>query len=271
MMSQEAPLLVPDSSNPTGTVEERFRELLFCRTFEIDSCRSLAYSLSLKKLSVIDSTLSFKYPRGVRGGMLCDEPGLGKTISMLAIILKSIGASTVALKRQDTCNQGPEMKGLRSPSSRRRSVSHLTLLSSKTTLILAPDSLLTHWRDQINLHVNISLALKVFVDFDFSQPLPPAEELAKFDIVITAFRYLVDETTLTNNRRLSSEWSHGKPTCKLDEKKRPTFEEEFQGDIHTSIYITPKKSSKRASSVVISPDQQTNGHISELLKIHWLR
>lgn len=188
MMRQESPLPVPHSL-PTSTVEETFRESLFHRRYELTSSLNLVYSLSQKTLTPLDPRFTSQYPRGVRGGMLCDEPGLGKTITMLAIILKSIGASSQPLRNMDPPCQSPELKGLRSPRSRRRSVSHLALLPSKTTLIITPDSLLNHWRDQINLHVNISLALKVFVDTDATLEIPTAEELAKYDIVITTYRY----------------------------------------------------------------------------------
>lgn len=35
--------------------------------------------------------------RRARGGLLCDEPGLGKSITLMAVILRSLGTRTVPL------------------------------------------------------------------------------------------------------------------------------------------------------------------------------
>lgn len=197
-MRQEAPLPPPYSPFPGLNLEEEFRESLFHRIYELDGSsppQSLMYSFSLKQLQLLplsgltaEKNISFQ--RGVRGGMLCDEPGLGKTITMMAVILKSIGAETPPLKKMESNVEISERMGLRSPSSRRRSISHMTLLSSKTTLIISPDTLLTHWRDQINLHINVALKLKIFIDSDWNLPLLPAEEISQYDIFITSFRSL---------------------------------------------------------------------------------
>lgn len=79
---------------------------------------------------------------------------------------------------------------LRSPSARRRSLTQNTFISSKTTLIVAPDSLINHWRDQINLHINPHLKLKIFLDENLNQPLPPATEISRYDIFLTSFRLI---------------------------------------------------------------------------------
>jgi SNF2 family DNA or RNA helicase len=290
MMQQEAPLPPPSSHFSGLNTEEEFRESLFHRIYEIDGCantssppQSLVYSFSLKKLQLLPlsgntAARNMSYKRGVRGGMLCDEPGLGKTITMMAVILKSIGAETLSMMKIESNVELSERKGLRSPSSRRRSISHMTLLSSKTTLIISPDTLLTHWRDQINLHINVTMKIKIFVDLDLSLPLPSAEDIAQFDLFITTFRSILSLSsrasfTPTLPRRLSNEWSHGKPQCKLDEKKGKTFEEEFQGDLSASIFISPNKQKSRphSSSSFQQQPQQHMSHLSELLKIHWLR
>jgi hypothetical protein len=200
MRSQEAPIPDPPTLFPNLNLEERFRESLFRRAFDGDPAVPVThqveqplvvYSLSLRKLCLCSPNLETASPfqRGVRGGMLCDEPGLGKTITMLAVILRSIGSRTEpeAVTSAPT-SELSERLGLRSPSSRRRSVSRSSLLPSKTTLIIAPDTLLSHWRDQINLHINLSMRLRIFIDSDLSAPLAPAEEIARYDIFITTFR-----------------------------------------------------------------------------------
>jgi hypothetical protein len=275
MRTQEAPLPDPPAAFPALSLEERYRESLFRRTFPGDSYQpnqpGVAYSLSLKKLSLSPPNTMSPFQRGVRGGMLCDEPGLGKTITMLAVVLRSIGTRTEP--EAGSSVSAPDLSerhGLRSPSSRRRSVSRSSLFPSQTTLIIAPDTLLSHWRDQINLHVSVSLRLKIFIDSDLSAPLAPAEEISKHDIFITTFRSVNPPPTplLSSHgalcRRLSTEWRQGKPKCKLDEKRRQTFEEEFQGDEHVPVFLSPRKPTPAASAERVR-------HLSELLRVYWLR
>ena len=153
----------------------------------------LYYSISKKQLIHLASYQENQFQRGVRGGMLCDEPGLGKTVTMLAVILKSIGAMSTNQIDLDPTNDiiySPQRMNLRSPS-RRRSLVQNNLILSKTTLIVTPDSLISHWRDQINLHINPTLKLKIYLDDDLTKSLPSAQEIAQYDIFLTCFRFFI--------------------------------------------------------------------------------
>jgi hypothetical protein len=41
----------------------------------------------------------------VKGGLLCDEPGLGKSVTLLAVILKSLGNKTTGQPDMGKCNK----------------------------------------------------------------------------------------------------------------------------------------------------------------------
>ena len=79
------------------------------------------------------------------GGMLCDEPGLGKTITMLAVILRRIHG------------------GSSSTSAR-----------SSPALIVVPEALRNQWAAQIDTHLSPALleSRTIFVDDDIRRPLP---------------------------------------------------------------------------------------------------
>ncbi|KAE9227540.1 hypothetical protein PF005_g4674 [Phytophthora fragariae] len=100
------------------------------------------------------------------GGMFCDEPGLGKTITMLALILRTKGQTT---DNTPVDTRGPSGRvnrpGLRSARSRGRSVGVEDLVSSGASLIVVPDPLVEHWKYQVETHVDPG-ALRVFVDPD---------------------------------------------------------------------------------------------------------
>ncbi|GLE10139.1 hypothetical protein PINS_up022134 [Pythium insidiosum] len=156
------------------------------------------------------TSLSAFTARDVRGGLFCDEPGLGKTITMLALILRTKGQQSDP--SQLTSMPDPESNAdtgrrLRSANSRRRTINPEKLLRSATTLIVVPNPLVEHWRYQIKTHVQRGMLTVYVDDAEGKRPMPSAEELASYDVVITSFT------------RLANEWKYGRPTSALEERR----------------------------------------------------
>ncbi|KAL0937742.1 swi snf family dna-dependent atpase [Colletotrichum truncatum] len=99
-----------------------------------------------------------------KGGILADDMGLGKTISVLSLM-----------------------------------VSHKPEKSPKTTLIVAPLSLIRQWEDEIKKKIKSSHALSVHV-YHNTQKIK-ATELMKFDVVLTTYGTLVSE-----KKKLANWW-----------------------------------------------------------------
>ncbi|KAF1793560.1 P-loop containing nucleoside triphosphate hydrolase [Phytophthora cactorum] len=174
--------------------------------------------------------------RDACGGMFCDEPGLGKTITMLALILRTKGQTT------DNTPVEPgggytARPGLRSSSSRGRSVNAEDLVSSGASLIVAPDPLVEHWKYQVEAHVAPG-ALRVFVDPGVEHKLPFNIDLAEYDVVITSFS------------RLAREWRLHRPTSALEARMPDRYG--FEG---------PQRYA----------DGTLRGNVSSLLTVHWVR
>ncbi|KAE9227576.1 hypothetical protein PF002_g13789 [Phytophthora fragariae] len=172
------------------------------------------------------------------GGMFCDEPGLGKTITMLALILRTKGQTT---DNTPVDTRGPSGRvnrpGLRSARSRGRSVGVEDLVSSGASLIVVPDPLVEHWKYQVETHVDPG-ALRVFVDPGVERRLPLNIDLAEYDVVITSFT------------RLAREWRLHRPTSTLEERMPERYG--FEG---------PQRYA----------DGTLRGEVSSLLTVHWVR
>lgn len=112
-------------------------------------------------------------PNLIRGGMLADDMGLGKTIQMIALI-----ASKPAINLDSTY--------------------------SKTTLIVAPLSVLENWVDQINMHVKKgSLSYYVFHGIDRNND---PEFLKNHDIIITTYAILAQSDIKERSGLFAIKW-----------------------------------------------------------------
>ena len=95
-----------------------------------------------------------------RGGFYCDEPGLGKTVTVLALVLRTRGAMAEvppdAVAREAPAKGPPAwydvqlsqraaVRGAALPPPRR-------FVCTRATLVVVPGNLITHWREQAALH-----------------------------------------------------------------------------------------------------------------------
>ena len=147
-----------------------------------------------------------------------------------------------------------------------------SLYPSAATLIIVPNPLLKHWRDQIKMHIDFKYCSNkiplicvhsnrglspskervidlcqvrkthypmAFVDEGTTSPLPPADFLSMFLIVITT------------SKRITSEWKYGSAEEELSHESRG--------------------SSKRTNYRSFFNDVATSPPPSPLLKVYWLR
>ncbi|KAG6037663.1 hypothetical protein E4U41_004889 [Claviceps citrina] len=110
-----------------------------------------------------------KRGRVPKGGLLADDMGLGKTLQSVALILtnRKPGEGSAGWKKQYE-----EVE--------------------KTTLVVAPLSLIRQWEQEIADKVESSHGLKVLVHHG-PQRTKDAKQLAKHDVVVTTYQILVSE------------------------------------------------------------------------------
>ncbi|GBC29593.2 swi snf-related matrix-associated actin-dependent regulator of chromatin subfamily a member 3-like 1 [Rhizophagus irregularis DAOM 181602=DAOM 197198] len=112
-------------------------------------------------------------PNLTRGGILADDMGLGKTIQTIALI-----ASKSAINLDSTY--------------------------SKTTLIVAPLSVLENWVEQINTHVKKG-SLSYYVFHDSNRNNDP-EFLKNYDIIITTYTILAQSNIKERSGLFAIKW-----------------------------------------------------------------
>ncbi|KAK3699266.1 SWI/SNF and RSC complex subunit Ssr2 [Vermiconidia calcicola] len=106
-------------------------------------------------------------PESVRGGILADMMGLGKTLSILALITNTLDEARAFGETWPPNDMGDVER------------------NAKATLIICPKSVLSNWAEQVKLHTRPD-RLKVFT-YHGSNRTQDLEELAKHNIVLTSY------------------------------------------------------------------------------------
>lgn len=132
--------------------------------------------------NVITGHETLNKPNAVSGGILADMMGLGKTLSILALISDTRDAS----RSFGHTEPSPELK--RDTTIKR---------NAKTTLIVCPKSVMSNWEEQIRLHTR-GLKYYSYHGTNRSQDL---DFLARQDIVITSYNTVGAEFVDANRRR----------------------------------------------------------------------
>lgn len=128
-----------------------------------------------KYYNVITGVEERSKPPEVLGGILADMMGLGKSLSMLALVVSSLDAAE-AWAAKEPPPSGSE-SGL--------------LLNSKTTLLVSPLSTIANWEDQIKQHVaEVSLSYYIYHGNGRTNDV---FELADYDLVITTYSVVSSE------------------------------------------------------------------------------
>jgi SWI/SNF-related matrix-associated actin-dependent regulator of chromatin subfamily A3 len=105
-------------------------------------------------------SLKSQLPDLASGGILADDMGLGKTIQIISLIMSD-----------QKVTQG----------------------TSKTTLILAPMSVMSNWSDQINKHIDNKHSLRVLIYHGQGKVLLTPSTIAEYDVVITTYETVMVE------------------------------------------------------------------------------
>ena len=127
-------------------------------------------------------------PPEVLGGILADMMGLGKTLSILSLVVGSLEEA------QEWAKQKP-------PQSQ-NNPEHTPIRNAKTTLLVSPLSTVANWEEQISTHIKPgTLSYYVYHGHNRCQDI---HELAKFHMVITTYSIVSSEFNGRSKKRNGS-------------------------------------------------------------------
>lgn len=125
-------------------------------------------------------------PPEVLGGILADMMGLGKTLTILSLIVGSLDEADVWGEQPAPANDGEKR----------------LIRNSKTTLLVAPLSTVANWEEQIGNHIRKD-TLNVCI-YHGANRTTDIQELAKYDVVITTYSIVSSEFSGRGNRKLDN-------------------------------------------------------------------
>ncbi|PGH16879.1 hypothetical protein AJ79_01523 [Helicocarpus griseus UAMH5409] len=155
---------------------------------ENNSLWRIQYQSNGQKLyrDIVSGSIVHEEPPQVLGGLLADMMGLGKTLSILSLVmathLESIKWEVQAVDK--------------------RLLNHPAARNVKTTLLVSPLSAVGNWVGQIKEHLEEN-ALSYYVFHGSSRTEDPTE-LSKYDIVITTYSTVLSELSGKSSKRGTS-------------------------------------------------------------------
>jgi SNF2 family DNA or RNA helicase len=151
--------------------------------------------------NVITGDQERKSPPQVLGGILADMMGLGKTLTTLSVIATTLDDAKEWAKltpSQPEERELPKSKATKNPAPPKVEPAPLAL-NCKTTLLVAPLSVVANWEEQIKQHTKPG-SLKYYIYHGTSR-IKDVKKLAEYDIIITTYGSVASEFNFRNKQK----------------------------------------------------------------------
>jgi hypothetical protein len=197
--SENLPEMQPDGKIITDLLKHQKQGLYFMTNKEAEDRNSALWKVDVDARgqktyhNVITQQVEYQSPPQVRGGILADMMGLGKTLSILSLVVQTLPESeawshlTPCIPQQR--DQPPSKKGKKEPLP----VCEMTKLvrNVKTTLLVAPLSTISNWEEQIKQHIQPG-TLSFYI-YHGTGRIKDIQKLAQYDLVITTYGSIASE------------------------------------------------------------------------------
>ncbi|KAH6607456.1 hypothetical protein Trco_003769 [Trichoderma cornu-damae] len=143
-------------------------------------------------------------PPDTRGGILADMMGLGKTLSILSLVLSTIDEARRFERLSPEQPSAPETRLARSDLGAAQAPLGLTPVAqnTKATLVICPLSTITNWEEQIKQHV--APGQLSYHIYHGPNRIKNLARLASFDMVITTYGSVSNELSSRRKAKTGS-------------------------------------------------------------------
>jgi SNF2 family DNA or RNA helicase len=215
--SEDLPEVVPDAIIQTPLLKHQKQGLYFMLNREklysqadaalSNTCwqRKTAKNGQTVFYNVVTGQSAREHPPDTLGGILADMMGLGKTLSVLALLANTMDEAQDWARQAPIQPKAPEKKvhqphqHFNVPQPKGFDLTP-TSRNSKTTLLICPLSTITNWEEQIKQHVKHG-AIKYHI-YHGQARIRDVQELSNFDLVITTYGSVSTELTNRTKRKM---------------------------------------------------------------------
>jgi hypothetical protein len=186
-----SPLLLAGEAATHGGADDAAAAPASALPFVVDACAGRLLAPWCLDDSDADASAAALAPADCRGGLFCDEPGMGKTVSTLALVLRTRGTFSCAPPGARTGREACGAAWYEHAEAARRGAPARAqrVYLSCATLVVVPINLRDHWLEQAALHcAPHEGALRVAL-FDGARSVTAAA-LSRCDIVLTTLSRL---------------------------------------------------------------------------------